>query len=176
MINTHNSTMNSKFRHKITFIYLNLRDMNNAKKIFKSLSTSCSATGTKDLSWNPDVPNSIKRSSAGSSSTSFGILRVSIDFMVVSYHSKPRICVCVFTFFVCASPCCWFLAAVLHRTLCVWHKLSRTVPVKYKKLHTHIREVSHKNRTHFTYNIHKKYRKNTPLRIFTQNFVCVCTN
>ena len=93
---------------------------------------------------------------------------------VISFKAQDL--VCVFTFFVCASPCCWFLAAVLHRTLCVWHKLSRTVPVKYKKLHTHIGEVSHKNRTHFTYNIHKKYRKNTPLRIFTKNFVCVCTN
>ena len=82
---------------------------------------------------------------------------------------------CVLSVFV-FSPPCWFSAAVLQRTLCVWHKLSRTVPVKYKKLHTHIREVSHKNRTHFTYNIHKKYRKNTPLRYFTKNFVCVCTN
>ena len=94
---------------------------------------------------------------------------------VISFKAQDLVCVCS-PFFLCASPCCWFLAAVLHRTLCVWHKLSRTVPVKYKKLQTHVREVSHKHRTHFTYNIHKKYRKNTLLRYFTKNFVCVCTN
>ena len=48
--------------------------------------------------------------------------------------------------FVCASPC-WFSAAVLHRTLCVWHKLSWTVPVKYKKFYTEIQQVLHKNTT-----------------------------
>ena len=101
MINTHNPAMNSKFRPKITFIYLNLRDMNNAKKIFKSLSTSCSATGTKDLSWNPDVPNSIKRSSAGSSSTSFKSIN-SFYGGVISFKAQD-LCVCVHLFCVCFS-------------------------------------------------------------------------
>ena len=95
MINTHNYELQVQTQNHFLFIWTSS---------FKSLSTSCSATGTKDLSWNPDVPSSSKRSSAGSFSTSFCILRVSIAFMVVSYHSKPRIlCVCVHLFFVCFS-------------------------------------------------------------------------
>ena len=74
--------------------------------------------------------------------------------------------------FVCASPC-WFSAAVLHRTLCVWHKLSWTVPVKYKKFYTEIQKVLHKNTT----NLEQKYQKNgTKIfvkRVFTQKFVCL---
>ena len=50
---------------------------------------------------------------------------------------------CLYLFLVFASPC-WFSAAVLHKTLCVWHKLSWTVLVKYKKFYTEIEKFNTK--------------------------------